>query len=53
MYACELSDSMVTMSRDILAANQMADKINVVHAYSTNLSVPRDRPRRYAKTVVK
>lgn len=47
VYACELNATMVTMSHDILAANQMADKVKVIHKTSTEISVPADLPERY------
>lgn len=46
VHACELSDSMASMSRAVLSANQMPDTVSVIHALSTNLCVPRDLPRR-------
>ena len=46
VYACELSETMVTMSRDILAANGLQDDVTVIHALSSELCVPRDLPER-------
>lgn len=47
VYAVEVDDTMVGMSRDVLTANGMADKVKVLHSLSTSLSVPTHLPHRY------
>ena len=47
VYACELSEAMVTMSRDTLMANGITE-VTLLHASSTTLSIPRDLPERYS-----
>ena len=47
VYACEVNETMVTVSHDILAANGIQDDITLLHALSTTLSVPVDIPKRY------
>ena len=47
VYACELSDTMVRLSREALAVNGLADSVTVLHSLSTMLSIPKDIPNRY------
>lgn len=47
VYACELSDTMVRLSCEALAANGLADSVTVLHSLSTMLSIPKDIPNRY------
>ena len=44
VHACELSSVMVTLSSEILAANQMSGAVQVHHTISTNLDA---LPSRY------
>lgn len=46
VFAIEVNSTMVAMARDILAANEMADKVHLLHSLSTSLSVPRNIPER-------
>jgi predicted O-methyltransferase YrrM len=48
VYACEVSDAMVSLSREALAANGLADSVTVLHSLSTMLSIPKDIPNRYS-----
>lgn len=48
VYAVEVNRTMVAMSRDILAANGMSERVKLLHSLSTSLSVPRDIPQRSA-----
>ena len=48
VYAVEVDDTMVAMSRDILASNNMTEKVQLFHALSTSLSVPTHLPQRYS-----
>ena len=50
VYACDLSHVMVRMSHDILVANQIEDKISVIHSSSHQLRVPETLPERYVHT---
>ena len=47
VYACDMDVTMATMSRDIIAANGMADKISVINKLSTDLTIPDNIPERY------
>ena len=49
VYACEMNATMVTLSRDVISANEMADKIKVIHKMSTDCDVPDDIPERYVE----
>ncbi len=51
MYACEINETMVAMSRDILAANGIAD-VTLMHSLSTSMSVPRDLPQRSIQPLI-
>ncbi len=46
VYAVELDNTMVAMSRDILALNGMAEKVKLFHCLSTSLSIPTHIPHR-------
>ena len=46
VYACEMNAAMAMMSRDIITANDMTDKITVIHKRSTDLTVPQHLPER-------
>jgi predicted O-methyltransferase YrrM len=52
VYACEVSDAMVSLSREALAANGLADSVTVLHSLSTMLSIPKGIPNRYSYSVV-
>lgn len=47
VFACELNFTMVTMSHDILRANQMEERVKIIHKTSTEVTVPTDLPERY------
>ena len=47
VYACEVSDAMVRLSYEALAANELADSVTVLHSLSTMLSIPKNIPNRY------
>ena len=47
VYACELSGVMVKLARDVFAANNMSDRVTLLHSLSTKLSIPKDIPKRY------
>ena len=51
VYACDMDVTMATMSRDIIAANGMADKISVINKLSTDLTIPDNIPERYDEFV--
>lgn len=46
VYACEMSDTMVKVSCDALAANGLTNSVTLLHSLSTMLSVPKDIPNR-------
>ena len=46
VYACEVNSAMVKTSHDVISANEMEDRIRVVHKMSTDSSVPEDIPER-------
>ncbi len=51
VFACEESKEMVRLSHDVLAANQMQDKIRLLNKSSTDMSVPEDIPNRVSLVV--
>ncbi|XP_033631309.1 protein arginine N-methyltransferase 9-like isoform X2 [Asterias rubens] len=51
VFACEESKEMVRLSHDVLAANQMQDKIHLLNKLSTDMSVPEDIPNRVSLVV--
>ena len=48
VFGCEVSHVMVKLSHDIAATNHMSDKLSVLHAQSTDLTVPKDLPNWYS-----
>ena len=52
VYACEMSDTMVRLSCEALAANGLADSVTVLHTLSTMISIPKDIPNRYGSSLV-
>ena len=48
VFGCEVSHVMVKLSHDIAATNRMSNKLSVLHAQSTDLTVPKDLPNRYS-----
>ena len=48
VFGCEVSHVMVKLSHDVAPTNHMSDKLSVLHAQSTDLTVPKDLPNRYS-----
>lgn len=46
VFACELSDVMVTLSSDVLSGNQMSDQVHLLHKLSQDLIIPQHLPHR-------
>ncbi|XP_013393172.1 protein arginine N-methyltransferase 9 isoform X1 [Lingula anatina] len=46
VYSCEMSKTMYELAGDVLVANQMKDKVHLIHAKSTDITVPDDIPKR-------
>ena len=46
VYSCDMSKTMFEMACDVIQDNKMADRIHVIHAKSTDLSVPQDIPEK-------
>ena len=46
VYACEMTKAMYEVSCDVLAANNMGDKVNMIHKMSTDLIIPQDIPQK-------
>ncbi|KAL5493356.1 hypothetical protein EMCRGX_G014525 [Ephydatia muelleri] len=40
--ACDFNETLFSLSRDIVAANGFEGRVNIIHALSTSLTVPRD-----------
>ncbi|XP_038055688.1 protein arginine N-methyltransferase 9-like isoform X2 [Patiria miniata] len=51
VFACEESQDMVRLSHDVLAANQMQDRVQLLHKLSTDMKVPEDIPNRVTLVV--
>ena len=51
VYACEMSQTMYEMSRDILQANHMQDSVRLIHKKSTDIEVGQDIPKRVSLVV--
>jgi tRNA/tmRNA/rRNA uracil-C5-methylase (TrmA/RlmC/RlmD family) len=47
VHACECSSTMVHIAQQVIEANQVTDKINLIPKMSTDLLVPQDLPNRY------
>lgn len=45
--ACDFNETLFSLSRDIVAANELGGQVNIIYALSTSLSVPRDLPNRF------
>ena len=46
VYACEMSDVMYDMSKQVLLDNHMDKNVQLIKAKSTNLMIPEDIPTR-------
>ena len=47
VYGCEMSKTMYELSVDVIASNNMTDKITILHRKSNDIDVPKDIPERY------
>ena len=45
--ACDFNETLFSLSRDIVAANGLEGQVNIIHALSTSLTIPRDIPNRF------
>lgn len=44
--ACDFNETLFSLSQDIVAAHGLEGQVNIIHALSTSLTVPRDIPSR-------
>ncbi|XP_060683226.1 protein arginine N-methyltransferase 9 isoform X1 [Hemiscyllium ocellatum] len=51
VYACELSKTMYELACEVIASNQMAGQIQVLHMKSLDMEVPKDLPSRVSLVV--
>ncbi|XP_043555380.1 protein arginine N-methyltransferase 9 isoform X2 [Chiloscyllium plagiosum] len=51
VYACELSKTMYELACEVIASNQMAGQIKVLHMKSLDMEVPKDLPSRVSLVV--
>lgn len=47
VYACELSKTMYELAGEVVAANDMAGSIKILHMKSLEMEIPKDIPKRY------
>ena len=52
VFGCDTSQLMVTLACDVVATNGMQDKVSLLHALSSDLSIPKDIPKRLMGGVV-
>ena len=45
--ACDGSRAMIDVAHDVLQANGVSDKINLLHKHSSDIKIPSDLPSRY------
>ena len=45
--ACDFNETLFSLSRDIVVANELGGQVNIIYALSTSLNVPRDLPSRF------
>ena len=51
VYGCDVSRVMIKLSRDVIAANQMEDKITILHSLSNDITIPTHIPTRSAAVI--
>ncbi|XP_078262164.1 protein arginine N-methyltransferase 9 [Rhinoraja longicauda] len=51
VYACELSKTMYELACEVVASNQMADEIKILHMKSLDVQIPKDLPSRVSLVV--
>ncbi|XP_033827749.1 protein arginine N-methyltransferase 9 isoform X1 [Periophthalmus magnuspinnatus] len=51
VYACELSKTMYELACEVVSANGLGGKINIIHMKSLEMEVPRDIPERVSLVV--
>ena len=47
IWACETNKYMFNVAQNVIAANNMSEKINVINESSMQLAVPTDIPNKY------
>ena len=47
VYSCDMSKTMFEMACDVVQHNNKADRIQLIHAKSTDLQIPEDIPDKW------